>query len=63
MKLVWLQGPTVTYGGEALSLAAAVAAIGEYRARDVFGHLWRQGQQLMDGLNRAAHAARVPFRC
>jgi glutamate-1-semialdehyde aminotransferase len=54
---------SVTYGGEALSLAAAVAAIQEYRTKDVFGHIWRLGHRLTDGLNAAAGAAGAPFRC
>ena len=54
---------SVTYGGEALSLAAAVAAIDEYRSKDVFPRIWQQGQRLMDGLNDAARSAEVAFRC
>jgi glutamate-1-semialdehyde aminotransferase len=54
---------SVTYGGEALSLAAAVAAIREYRERRVFEHLWRIGQRLTDALNAAAGDLGVPFRC
>jgi glutamate-1-semialdehyde aminotransferase len=54
---------SATYGGEALSLAAAVAAIHEYRTRDVFARTARLGRRLMDGLNRAATQNRVPFRC
>jgi glutamate-1-semialdehyde aminotransferase len=54
---------SVTYGGEALSLAAGVAVLREYRQRGVIGHLWRLGQRLMDGLNAAARAHGVPFDC
>ena len=54
---------TATYGGEALSLAAAVATIEEYRAKDVLRHIWHLGQRLMDGLNEAARAVGAPFRC
>jgi glutamate-1-semialdehyde aminotransferase len=39
-----------TFGGEALSLAAAKATIGELRARDVPAHLERQGTKLRDGV-------------
>ena len=53
---------SVTYGGEALSLAAARATLQEYRSRDVIGHLWRIGQALMDGMNAAARDTGVPFR-
>ncbi len=54
---------TATYGGEALSLAAAVATIGELRGKDVLGSVWRLGQRLMDGLNAAAREEGVAFRC
>lgn len=54
---------SLTYGGEALSLAACGAVLEEYRQHRVIEHLWRMGQRLMDGLNTAASAARVPFRC
>jgi glutamate-1-semialdehyde aminotransferase len=54
---------SITYGGEALSLAACAAVLKEYREKDVMGHLWRVGQQLKDGLNAAAEAAGVPFAC
>jgi glutamate-1-semialdehyde aminotransferase len=54
---------SVTYGGEALSLAAAVAAIHEYRTKDVFPRIWTLGRRLMDGLQAAAGETRVPFRC
>jgi glutamate-1-semialdehyde aminotransferase len=39
-----------TFGGEALSLAAARATIGELRARDVPAHLERHGSRLRDGV-------------
>ncbi|HEX2032546.1 MAG TPA: aminotransferase class III-fold pyridoxal phosphate-dependent enzyme [Chloroflexota bacterium] len=54
---------SITYGGEALSLAACAAVLDVYRRQDVVGHLWATGRQLMDGLNRAAQEAAVPFRC
>jgi glutamate-1-semialdehyde 2,1-aminomutase/spore coat polysaccharide biosynthesis protein SpsF len=40
-----------TFGGEALSLAAALATITEIREKDVIEHLWEQGQKLKDGYN------------
>ncbi len=54
---------SITYGGEALSLAACVAVLDTYTRHDVIGHLWRVGQRLMDGLNAAAAETGVPFRC
>jgi glutamate-1-semialdehyde aminotransferase len=43
-----------TFGGEALSLAAARATIGEIRAKDVPAHLARLGRRLKDGYNARA---------
>jgi glutamate-1-semialdehyde 2,1-aminomutase len=40
-----------TFGGDALALAAARAAIDTYRREDVIGHLWARGRQLQQGLN------------
>lgn len=54
---------TVTYGGEALSLAACVAVVRVYREQDVIGHLWAMGRRLAEGLDQAAGEAGVPFRC
>jgi glutamate-1-semialdehyde aminotransferase len=54
---------SLTYGGEALSLAAAAATLREYRAQPVIAHIWRLGQRLMDGLNAAAAEAGVRFTC
>jgi len=41
-----------TFGGEAVSLAAAIATIGEIREKDAIGHFWRQGGKLKDGYNK-----------
>jgi glutamate-1-semialdehyde 2,1-aminomutase len=43
-----------TFGGEALSLAAAKATIQEIRAKDVPAHLARLGRRLKDGYNAIA---------
>jgi glutamate-1-semialdehyde 2,1-aminomutase/spore coat polysaccharide biosynthesis protein SpsF len=43
-----------TFGGEALSLAAAKATINKLREADVIPHLWRQGRRLQDGYNALA---------
>ncbi|MBN1674388.1 MAG: aminotransferase class III-fold pyridoxal phosphate-dependent enzyme [Kiritimatiellae bacterium] len=50
-----------TYGGEALSLAAAKAALSVYRAEDVIGHLWRQGERLAQGLRRLLRERGLPL--
>ncbi len=55
---------SVTYGGEALSLAALAACLREYREKDVFGHIWRQGKRLEAGMNEAARRRGFPpFAC
>lgn len=41
-----------TFGGEALSLAAALATIKEMREKDVIQHFWKQGKKLKEGYNR-----------
>ncbi len=43
-----------TFGGEALSLAAAMATIEEMREKDVIRHLWKQGEKLTNGYNELA---------
>ena len=43
-----------TFGGEALSLAAAIAVIQEYEEQNVIEHLWRIGKRLKDGYNSLA---------
>ena len=40
-----------TFGGEAVSLAAALATLRELKEKNVISHLWTQGQKLRDGFN------------
>lgn len=54
---------SITYGGEALSLAAAVATMREVRNQEVTDHLWWVGKMLMSGLEQAASEHGIPFRC
>ena len=46
---------STTYGGEALTLAAAAAGLDFYEQNDVIGKLWRSGGTVMDGF--AGHVA------
>jgi glutamate-1-semialdehyde 2,1-aminomutase/spore coat polysaccharide biosynthesis protein SpsF len=46
-----------TFGGEAISLAAARATIETLRREPVIEHLWRQGTRLRDGYNALAAEA------
>jgi glutamate-1-semialdehyde 2,1-aminomutase len=50
---------SLTFGGETLSLAAALATIEELKRRDVFKHTWSLGDRLKRGIQRVvddAHA-------
>lgn len=52
---------SITYGGEAVSIAASIATLKEIRDKNVVDHLWKVGQLLMDGLNQAAKDNDIPF--
>jgi glutamate-1-semialdehyde aminotransferase len=52
---------SLTYGDEALSLAAAKAALTVQLEHDVSGHIWRVGTSLQDGLQAAIDETGVPF--
>lgn len=43
-----------TYGGDAVSLAAAVACLKELREKDILPQIWQQGSRLIDGMNGIA---------
>lgn len=45
---------STTYGGEALTLAAAVAALDFYREHSVIRRLWKSGKIIMDNFNLLA---------
>lgn len=45
---------STTYGGETLSLAAAIATINEIRRKNVISHLWRLGLKWKNGFNSLA---------
>jgi glutamate-1-semialdehyde 2,1-aminomutase len=50
-----------TFGGEALSLAAAKATIHEMQEKPVHEHLFRQGRKLKDGYNAIARELGVDY--
>lgn len=54
---------SVTYGGEALSLAAAVAALQVYRTEPVIEHMWVTGARLMRGFDALGEKHGVPLKC
>ena len=43
-----------TYGGDAVSLAAAVACLKEIRDNNIIPQIWEQGTRLIDGMNAIA---------
>jgi len=43
-----------TFGGECLSLAAALATITELKAKKVLDFIWKQGRKLQDGYHKLA---------
>lgn len=49
-----------TYGGDALSLAAAKAVIGIYRREPVIKHLWQMGERMWGGLEAIFAARGIP---
>jgi glutamate-1-semialdehyde 2,1-aminomutase len=51
-----------TYGGEALSLAAAKACIETYRSEPVIEHIWRQSERVWSGLDGLFREHGVPGR-
>ena len=53
---------SITYGGDAVSLAAAEAVLEIYRDEDVIGRLWELAERLQSGINEAAARQRLPFR-
>jgi len=54
---------SVTYGGEALSLAAVCAALQVYRTQPVFKHIWSIGERLMAGFDELGRRHGVPLKC
>lgn len=54
---------SMTYGGETLSLAAAIATINEMRSKPVIQHLWTLGSRLKDGFNALGKKYRLPVEC
>lgn len=54
---------SVTYGGEALSLAAAAAALRVYREEPVIDTIWATGARLMRGFDELGEKHGVPLKC
>lgn len=50
-----------TFGGEALSLAAAKATINELRENNVPGYLSKQGEKLKEGYNQIVQMLEMPY--
>ena len=45
---------SITYGGEAISLAAALATLKEIKEKNVIEHIWHVGKKFKDGYNALA---------
>ena len=41
---------SMTFGGDAISLAGALATVKEMQEKDVMGHAWRLGETMLSGL-------------
>jgi glutamate-1-semialdehyde aminotransferase len=54
---------SITYGGEALSLAAASVCLDVYKSEPVIEHMFRQGDKLRHGFEASAASCGVPFKC
>lgn len=50
-----------TFGGEALSLAAALATLYEMKTKNVLSHIARQGKKLKDGYNQIAQTLKMNY--
>ncbi|MEJ2104987.1 MAG: aminotransferase class III-fold pyridoxal phosphate-dependent enzyme [Ignavibacteriaceae bacterium] len=50
-----------TFGGEALSLAAAKATVQELKDKNVPAYLAKQGKKLKDGYNKIAEELEIPY--
>lgn len=51
-----------TFGGETLSLAAAIACLNTYREHDVPARLWERGRRMWGGLDQIFATAGLPLR-
>jgi len=51
---------SMTFGGESVSLAAALATLGEVRSRDVIKYLWQLGEYWKQGFERLMQGTSVP---
>jgi glutamate-1-semialdehyde aminotransferase len=51
-----------TFGGELCSIAAAIATVGEMKEKEaeIYGHIWKYGQELQSSFNNHANDIGVP---
>lgn len=50
---------SMTFGGDALSLAGALATVKEMQEKDVISHLWKLGTMMLDGLKMLVTKHRI----
>jgi glutamate-1-semialdehyde aminotransferase len=53
---------STTYGGETMSLAAARATLDVLDREPVIEHIWRQGERLRTGIQKAAAEWKIPLK-
>ena len=53
---------STTYGGETISLAAARATMDVLDSEPVIEHIWRQGESLRTGIQKAAAEWKIPLK-
>ena len=54
---------STTYGGEALSLAASLATINEFKQKDVCSHLWKLSSKFKEGFNKITEKNNLNSEC
>jgi len=54
---------SMTFGGEAMSLAAGVATIKEMQEKNVVEHIWEMGKRFKEGFNNIAKELNVNVEC
>jgi len=52
-----------TFGGETISLAAALATVQEIQEKDVISHIWNEGRKLFQGFNKLAEEMGLNAEC
>ncbi len=54
---------STTYAGEALSLAASVETINQFKKHDVCGHMWKLGEIIKNSFNKFTEELELDAKC